>query len=276
MAAFPAAQTEDGLPKGEVATPHAKAAVLVWAAPSGFAMAAAVGFQRPAEAVAAELVVSLPLPLALVVAGLPRSGRLTRRVAPALVASLLAEAAPACPPQGWVVTWPLALALVVTSPLVVEAKGFSQAAGPTQAVLAHESGFATRSRKRASMPSVGRARSPAKSAHRTYLASGESDRESGKAGRQTRVPQRGRRRQRAQQSLLHQFARHHPAQKKMEPFRSAGEATWHAERTPAPRSVASFRRWREEVRRRRGSTAVFEVASGGWSSRSWQHALKEF
>jgi len=45
--------------------------MLVWAAPSGFAMAASVGFQRPAEAVAAELVVSLPLPLALVVVGLP-------------------------------------------------------------------------------------------------------------------------------------------------------------------------------------------------------------
>ena len=170
----------------------------------------------------------------------------------------------------------MALALVVTSPLVVKAKGFSQAAGPTQAVSADESGFATRSRKRASMPSVGRVRSPAKSAHRTYLASGESDRGSGKAGRQTRVPQRGRRRQRARQSLLHQFVRHHPAQKKMEPFRTAGEATWHAERTRAPRGLASFRRWREEVRRRRGSTAVFEVVCGGWSSRSWQHALKEF
>jgi hypothetical protein len=70
--------------------------MLVWAAPSGFAKAAAVGFQRPAEAVAAELAVSLPL--VLVVARLPRSGRLTRRVAPALVASLLAEAALACPP----------------------------------------------------------------------------------------------------------------------------------------------------------------------------------
>ena len=78
--------------------------MLVRAAPSGFAMAAAVGFHLPAEAVAAELAVSLQLPLALVVAGVPRSGRLTRRVAPALVASLLAEAALACPPPGWVVT----------------------------------------------------------------------------------------------------------------------------------------------------------------------------
>ena len=78
--------------------------MLVRAAPSGFAMAAAVGFQRPAKAVAAELAVSLPLPLALVVAGLPRSGRLTRRVAPALVVSLLAEAALACPPPRWMVT----------------------------------------------------------------------------------------------------------------------------------------------------------------------------
>ena len=170
----------------------------------------------------------------------------------------------------------MSVALVVTCPLIVEAKGFSQAAGPTQAVLARESGFATRSRKRASMPSVGRARSPAKSAHRTYLASGESDRESGKAGRQTRVPQRGRRRQRARQSLLHQFVRHHPGQKKMEPIRTAGEATWHAVRTRPPRGLASFRRWREEAQRRRDSAVVFGVASGARSSRSWGHVLKEF
>ena len=71
MAAFPAAQTKDGLRKGEATAPRAEAVMLVWAAPSGFAMAAAVGFQRLAEAVAAELAVSLPLPLALVVVGLP-------------------------------------------------------------------------------------------------------------------------------------------------------------------------------------------------------------
>src|SRR6266481_2691679 len=120
---------------------------------------------------------------------------------------------------------------MVTSPLVMEARGFSQPAGLTKPVSAHGSGFAIRSKKRASMPSVGKARSPAKSAHRTYLATGESDREIGKAGQQTRVPQRGRRRQRARQSLLHQFVRRHPAQKQMEPFQTAEEATWHTERT---------------------------------------------
>jgi hypothetical protein len=93
MARFPAAQKLVEVPVEAEAASLEEVEALASVAPSTCALAAAVDFQRPAEAVAAELLVSLRL--AVVVACLLRSARWTRVVALTLVVMLL-PAALAC------------------------------------------------------------------------------------------------------------------------------------------------------------------------------------
>jgi hypothetical protein len=93
MARFPAAQKLVEVPVEAEAASLEEAEVLASVAPSTCALGAAVDFQRPAEAVAAELLVSLHS--AVVAACLLLSERPTRVVARTLV-MLLLPAAVAC------------------------------------------------------------------------------------------------------------------------------------------------------------------------------------
>jgi hypothetical protein len=251
MAGFPAAQTLAGTSVEALAATsyaEAEAATLAQVESLPSAVAVVAGFQRsarPPAAVALGLAVSLPS------------------------AAVVCFPPPVGPTEGDV--------LARVAPLTfVMAVRFPQPEEPTEAASGRGSGYATRSARNASIPTFQLARSLAKAAHRIYPASGESGRAREKAAPQTPAPQHGRHLPGERQSLRRQSGQQHPAQRKKEPSRIAEEVSWRGERTPAPRGLASSRRWREEVRRRRGSAGVFEAAFDARFSRPWKHLLREF
>ena len=238
-------------PAGAGAALLVETVALSLVAPLLFVLAAVVSFQRPAgpkESVARGSVESIPL----------------------LAAPYFRP--PARPTE----VAALERAVPLHSAAIVTAARFPRAERPIEVVWEHGSGRAIQLTRSASIPSMGLARAPAKAVHRTDPASGESGRGNAWVARQIREPRHAHRLPGERQLLPRQSGQQLPAQKRTEPFRTVEEASWSGERTRAPRGLASSRRWREGVRRRRGSAGVFEVAFDARFSRSWKHWLREF